>query len=321
MLLRLILISCLALFLFACAPVSVSQPASTITLPAGATITPTVQTSTPTLSTPTPNVEVDPAQAVGPAETPTFEPTLPEVTEAIPTITPNVTDAATPIPQPWANSSAIQIYSPGPQSKIISPLVIYGYAIPGYKHKGRVDLYGEDGRLLKTEDLQLNTVYKWAYFYWPLPFAINSAGELGRLTMSTQDEYGRLTAVNSIHLLLLPEGSSIIYPPGDLDLTERCKLEQPAQGQKPGGGTLTISGKMLPFNSLPLTIALVGRDGIMLNSQLVPLTPDGANSVPFRVDLPYSLQKGAWELLTVSQFDDRIGGLMYLYSQEIFLNP
>ncbi len=59
----------------------------------------------------------------------------------------------------------------------------------------------------------------------------------------------------------------------------------------------------------------------MLNSQLVPISPAGANPVPFRVEIPYSLQKGTWELLFVSQFDDRIGGLMYLYSQEIFLNP
>ncbi len=78
---------------------------------------------------------------------------------------------------------------------------------------------------------------------------------------------------------------------------------------------------MLPFNNLPLRVELIDRDGIVANSQLVPISFAGANFIPFRVDIPYTLSKGTWELYPVSQFDDRIGGLMYLYSQEIFLNP
>ncbi len=234
---------------------------------------------------------------------------------------PTKTSSFTAVPTPSTNAAAIQFYSPGPQSKIVSPLVLYGYAIPGYKHRGKVELFGEDGNVLASEILQLNTAYKWAYFYWPLPFNTTSAGELGRLTLSTQDKYGRTTAVNSVHLLLLSEGSSILYPPGDLDLMERCTIETPISGQKINGGMLIVSGKMHPFNALPLTIGLVGRDGTILDTQLIPITPDGANAVPFRVEMPYSLQKGTWELLFVSQYDDRIGGLMYLYSQEIYLNP
>ena len=273
---------------------------------------------TPKSNTPTPGILTSETTTASPIAS---EPTLVETEEPLSPVIPKTTAAATAIPQPSVNSGAIQIYGPGPLSKIVSPLKIYGYAIPGYRHKGRVDLYGEDGRLLASELLQLNTALKWAFFYWSLPFSVTSVGELGRLTMSTQDQYGRVTAVNSIHLLLLPEGASITNPPGDLDLMERCNIEQPITGQKISGGTLTIAGKMLPFNNLPLTIGLTGRDGSVLNSQLIPISPDGANPVPFRVDIHYSLQKGTWELLTVSQFDDRIGGLMYLYSQEIFLNP
>jgi hypothetical protein len=322
MLRRLFLTLSFGLLLAACAPKASPLPSPT------ATFRPLVPaTSTPEVLGPistttfTPELPTLAMPTAGPEFTSTFEPTLLETEPSLPTSIPKTTAVSTAIPTPSNNSGVIQFYGPGPQSKIISPLVMYGYAIPGYKRKGQVDLYGEDGRVLASEMLQLNTSYKWAYFYWPLPFFINSAGELGRLTLTTQDQYGRMTAANSIHLLLFSEGASILYPPGDLDLMERCTLETPAQGEKVSGGTLTVQGKMLPFNNLPLTVSLIGRDGSMLNSQMVPINPDGANRVPFRIDIPYSLDKGTWELLSVSQFDDRIGGLMYLYSQEVFLNP
>jgi hypothetical protein len=153
-----------------------------------------------------------------------------------------------------------------------------------------------------------------------MSFDIKTMGELGRLTLSTQDDYGRVNAVNSVHLLLLAEGTSIINLPGDL--RERCVIIQPAAGQPISGGVLTVAGKMRPFNNLPLTLELVDRDGNVIGTQMVaiPTTPD-ADGVAFRVDINYGISKAVWALLSVRQNDDRIGGLMYLYSQEFFLNP
>jgi hypothetical protein len=197
---------------------------------------------------------------------------------------------------------------------------VRGYAVPGHDKKGSLDLYGEDGRLLASQLLQLNTPYKWAIFYWEISFLPNSVGELGRLSLSTQDEYGRINAVNSVHLLLLSEGSSIITPPGNLQ--ERCVIEKPAAGQRLSGGLLRVSGKMRPYNNLPLTVELVSRDGQVIGTGLVPISPapDGGY-VPFRADIPYRIPYSLWALLVVRQLDDRISGVMYLYSQEIFLNP
>ena len=231
-----------------------------------------------------------------------------------------MTPEATSVPQPSADSGAIQILSPGPLSKIVGPIKAYGYAVPGYKNKGSLDLYGEDGHLLASQLLQLNTPYKWSAFYWELSYDTNSVGELGRLSLSTQDEYGRITAVNSVHLLLLSEGQSIISPPDDLK--ERCVIEQPAAGQRLSGGVLNVAGKMRPYNNLPLTVELVARDGRVIGTQLVPISPAFDNSyVPFRVAIQYVISQGTWALLVVRQFDNRIGGTMYLYSQEILLNP
>jgi len=284
-------------------PLPTALPTSTPT-----TISPTSELPSPTLpeASPTP----DSISVSVPTETLLPLPTL----NLLPTM------ATTAIPKPSADSGVIQFLSPGPLSKIVSPIKVYGYAIPGHDNQGSLDLYGEDGHLLASTLLQLYTPYKWAGFYLEMSFNINSLGELGRLTLSTKDDYGRVNAVNSVHVLLLAEGTSIINLPGDLK--ERCVIIQPVAGQRLSGGVLTVLGKMNPFNNLPLTLELVGRDGSVIGTQVVAIsrTPND-DGVPFRVDIHYNISKAMWALLSVRQNDDRIGGLMYLYSQEIFLTP
>jgi hypothetical protein len=309
------LICILLVFLTACGQTT-AKPSlvPTLTSLPSVTIQPTVKPSETTTSSPTKeNTPTSP-------DTPTLEPTLTETVAPIATITLPPTLTATSLPQPEVGSAAIQFYGPGPLSKAVSPMVVYGYAIPGYSARGRVFLFGEDGRLLASKLLQLNTAFTWAYFYGTLTFEVKGAGELGRLTMTTQDEYGRFTAENSVHLILLPEGISIINAPGNLK--ERCVIEKPVAGRRISGGSVTIAGKMLPYNSLPLEVELIGRDGKVIASQGTTISPSADDSyVSFQVDLPYSVPYGTWALMTVSQPDDRIAGTMYLYSREIYLYP
>jgi hypothetical protein len=311
---RFFLTCTLLAILTACLPATATpSPLPTLTPVPPATIQPTALPTEPATSSPTP--ENPPT----PATTPTLEPTITNTQPPIPTLMPP-TQAATSLPQPAVGSGAIQIFSPGPLSKLVSQVIVYGYAIPGYGNKGVVSLFGEDGRLLASALLQLNTSYTWAYFYWKLPFEIQAVGELARLTMSTQDQYGRLTAVYSLHLILLSEGFSIINPPGNMK--ERCVIDRPVAGRRITGGMLTVTGAMRPFNNLPLVVELIGRDGNIIASQAVASSPAPDDSyVPFQVDLPYSISTGAWSLLVLRQPDDRIGGTMYLYSREIFLSP
>jgi hypothetical protein len=319
--LRCLLFASLVLIaLTGCAPATPSalEPSRTPDLPTVTQAEPTPPE--PATSSPTPEIysptlpPITPTLTLTPELPPTETASLPLPTLAHPTA------QATAIPQPEVDSGAIQFFSPGPLSRVTSPIKFYGYAIPGYDRKGRIELFGEDGTLLAAELLQLNTDYKWAYFYWSLSFEARGAGELGRLALTTRDQYGRLTSIQSVHLILLPDGLDIINPPGNL--TERCVIETPVAGKRITGGTVLVSGVMRPFNSLPLVVELVGRDGSVLGSQLVSISPspDGLY-VPFQVDLPYAVSASTPVLLTVSQSDDRIGGTMYLYSQEINLNP
>lgn len=320
-----VFLACLVLIgLNACSDVTVSPEPSPLPMktpilvfvPSSTVVPPSLEASLPT-----PEISSSTAQTTS---TSTLEPTStenplpPTLLPALPL--PTTTIAATAIPQPAVGSSALQFLGPGPLSELVSPFYIYGYAIPGFNHTGTVTLYGEDGRVLTTQRLGLYTANSWAWYSWPLYFQVQGAGELGRLTMSTQDEYGRLTALYSVHLILLPEGNSIVTPPGDLK--ERCVIDQPVQGKWLAGGTLQVAGKMRPFNNLPLVVVLIGRDGKRLASQLVLVSPAADDSyVSFQVSLPYAISSGTWARLSVSQADDRISGMMYLYSEEIFLHP
>jgi hypothetical protein len=310
---RLLLTSLLLAVLAACIPLTetVQVPTSTLELPSATwteTLTDSPEPFTPTLlpetGTPTLGLEIPPTN--------TFAPPLPTLVK--PTLT------VTIAPQPAAESGAIQFYIPGPMSQITSPVRFSGYAIPGYKHKGMIELYGEDGSLLNDELLQLNTDYKWAYFSWSLDFDARGAGEFGRLTLSTRDQYGRLTAVKSVHLVLLSEGQEIINPAESF--AERCIIEDPPAGKRISGGTLQLSGKMHSYNDQPLIVELITREGVTVGSALVPISPgQEGNYLSFHVDVPYSVRGYTIALLSVRQPDDIIPGTMYLYSQEIVLNP
>jgi hypothetical protein len=79
---------------------------------------------------------------------------------------------------------------------------------------------------------------------------------------------------------------------------------------------------MRPFNSQPLVIELVTSSGAVVGSNMIAIqpTPDD-NYIPFEADISYNITAATWVRLTIRQSDDRIGGTMYLFSREVYLNP
>ena len=83
--------------------------------------------------------------------------------------------------------------------------------------------------------------------------------------MSTQDEYGRVTAMNSVHLILLARRFF------DHQSTRRFEgtLRDRAAGDRDAEflvGSLAVAGEMRPYNDLPLVVELVDRDGRVIAS-------------------------------------------------------
>ena len=313
------LMSLLLVVLTGCAPLwgnSLPTPWPTSYLPTAVALT-MAAISTPTQPTPTGPSTGTPT--IEPSATLTPSPTLSPTPFPLPSSFPTETSAPALTPEP-SSSAAIQILTPGPLSKLLSPIKLQGYVIPGYDNLVRIELYGEDGRLLARQLLRLYTSGKWAYLAIDIPFEVQAAAEVARLQISTQDLYGRASALNSVHLLLLSAGFAEINPPGNLD--ERCMLDTPSPGTRISKGTLTVSGQMRPFNSQPLVIELVTSSGAVVGSNMIAIqpTPDD-NYIPYEADISYNITAATWVRLTIRQSDDRIGGTMYLFSREVYLNP
>lgn len=264
-------------------------------------------------------------------------PTLPEPDAGLATLTPSATPlptlvfptpippplepSATPQLSPALSSAVMQVLSPGPMSKVLSPIRLRAYVIPGYGSKVRVELFGEDGRLLYRKILPVYTdVFKWAYLSVDISFTTRAAAELARLQISAEDANGNVVALGATHFLLMQDGYEEITPSGILN--ERCVFFAPVASVTVSGGTLAVSGTYLPFNTKPLILELLAEDGTIVGSQWMEVPPVfGGEPLSFNAEIAYSVDVQVPAYLVARQFDDRISGTMYLFSQPVVLNP
>jgi hypothetical protein len=254
---------------------------------------------------------------------PTPEPTsTPLPTPVFPTLIPSTLEpSATPQLSPALSSAVIQILSPGPMSTVLSPIRLRAYVIPGYDNKVHVEMYGEDDRLIYRKLMYVySDVFKWAYLSVDIPFTIRAAAELARLQITAEDTNGNMIALAATHLLLTPEGYEEITPSGILN--ERCVFITPASSATVSGGTVAVAGTYFPFNTEPLILELVADNGTIVGSQWLTV-PSALGNVPlsFNAEIIYSVDTQTQAYLVARQFDDRINGMIYFFSQLIVLNP
>jgi hypothetical protein len=142
---------------------------------------------------------------------------------------------------------------------------------------------------------------------------------VGRLQISTQDEYGMLQAVKSVHIMLLSVGDSIITNPEYL--RESVALVEPPLLHYITGGEVIVQGTMQVFNELPVIFELVNRQGQVLGSRMVSVGPADGEYYPININIAYQVTQYTPARLVVRQSDSRIPGPYYLYSQQLFLSP
>ena len=243
---------------------------------------------------------------------------------ALPTKTPRPTLSPTPRATftqttiPGHDSAAIQIFAPGPMSKVISPITLRMNIVAGESQKIQIDLYGEDGRLL-TRNVKRGVPPsgKGVPQQIKVPFEIRAAAEVGRLTVSTTDKEGRIQYLNSVRLLLLSSGVNEINPPGNP--SEPVGVFSPLEDEPASDGVLNLKGDIWPFNLNPVILELVGPEGESMGLRI--LNMDQLHPQLFETTIPYKVSEPTLARLTIRQDDDRIDGLFYVYSQEVLLNP
>lgn len=241
----------------------------------------------------------------------------------LPSRTPRPTLSPTPQPTftqttiPGHDPAAIQISAPGPMSKVVSPITLRMNIVAGKSEKVQIDLYGEDGRLLTRNVKSVPTSGRGVPQQIRIPFEIRAAAEVGRLTVSTTDNLGRLQSLNSVRVLLLSSGINEINPPGNP--SEPVGVFNPLEEDEISGGVLNIRGDVWPFNLNPVILELIDEDGRSMGLRILNL--DQLNPQLFETTLPYKVSKPTVARLTIRQDDDRIDGLFYVYSQEVLLTP
>ena len=260
------------------------------------------------------------ARAAGDSATATFAASFPNETPTlIPepgmTFTPGPTYTPTSIP--GHSPSVIQFLSPGPMSKVVSPISLRINIKIGESENMQVDLFGEDGRLLSRTVKKVPTSNRGILQSVKIPFEIGGTAEIGRISISTLDKAGRIQALNSVRVLLLSSGVNEITPTGNP--SEPVGVVSPEDEDAVSGGVLTVRGDVWPFSLQPVILELVGPDGRSLGLRI--LAVETANPQLFETTIPYRVSEATTARLLIRQDDDRMPGLFYVYSQVVLLNP
>lgn len=234
-----------------------------------------------------------------------------------PTLTPRPKATSTATTIPGHEPAAIQIISPGPMSKVVSPITLRMNILAGETEKAQIDLYGEDGRLLSRTVKKVPLSGDGVFQQIKIPFEIRATAEVARITISTTDKAGRIQALNSVRILLLSSGTNEITTPGNP--SEPVGVFSPTVKDTASDGVLDVRGDIWPFNLNPVIFELIGPDGKSLGLRV--LTVDQLNPQLFETTIPYRVVEPTLARLTIHQDDDRMSGPFYIYTQEILLNP
>ncbi len=271
--------------------------------------------------TPTPQVE-------RPEEnhTPTIE-NMPAVTTTpTPTLTStpahfedeSVATPSKPFELPFAD---IQFIKPGALSKVVSPIDLHVYLLPGDNGRARVELFGEDGRLMYRKlfvfggsgDIQTNLRAE-------IEFEIKGVAETASLVISVDDAYGRIKARASQELILLSLGDSDINPSGDL--LEPIIIQEPQPKVLVQGGALIVSGLVRTASTQPLLVELVTTDGRVIGNRLAGIAPEPKDGHRlFAAEVPYVVYSPTWVRVTVSEWSNKLSAPFQLTSVEVLLAP
>ena len=214
-----------------------------------------------------------------------------------------------------------EIFQLGDLSKVVSPLTVSSRLTCGEGKVVRVELHGEDGRLLarhlRTYD---NIPYTAARLGVPFDFETNAAAELGRLVISAEDLYGRLIEVNSVNLVLLSQGMTELNPPTALQ--QAIIIQEPQETTLIQNGRLIVTGRARPASNQPLRVMLLGEDGHILGQRLagvpIPIPGDYGTYV---AEVLYTVKEITPALLVVFEEGEPMSDITYLTSLNVILAP
>jgi hypothetical protein len=215
----------------------------------------------------------------------------------------------------------LNLYRPGPDSRLVSPIEISAYVYPGAQGKISLQLWDEAGNLTADQLIQFKDS-GWVAFSSQIPFEVKAAGESALLTLTSFDDSGRRIALTSVPLLLLQLGESQVEVPGFAK--NPFVLRQPAASTTVSGNPLHLEGYLHSFSTLPVIIEVINNNGAMVCSKQigVPGVSSGDEYSSFSLDLPCLVSENTPVRISLRQTMDRLPYLdLALSSVLVTLTP
>lgn len=211
----------------------------------------------------------------------------------------------------------IQFIRPGPLSRVVSPIDLQVYLRPGADGRARVELYGEDNRLMYRKLFAYSGTVM-VNLFTEIDFEIEGVAEAARLVVSVDDDSGRTLALASEELILLSIGDEDINPPGDL--LESILIQQPGVRQLVQGGEVLVTGLARTGNDHPLLVELIDGEGRVVGQRLAGIS-DGARDMHrlYAAEVLYQVNSPTWVRLTVREMHSRFGTPIQVSSIEVLL--
>ncbi|MGB9673828.1 MAG: hypothetical protein ACPL3P_06785 [Anaerolineales bacterium] len=275
--------------------------------PPSETVQMVIQTEEPPTSTATPRISQ-------PTSTPSVSETVdPNLMLPLAITPPEIQ----PIPP-----AIIQFRRPGPYSKVISPFTVYAYLKPGKGGQVQLTLYGEDWRILVRQIKPLPYINREGYatLYEDIPFEIPGTAETAWLSLAVMDEFGRITSVNSLPLILLSIGQSDIILPADFNAP--IVIQQPLPETLLQGKKVIASGLARSGGDTYLMLELITQDGKIVGQKVTDVNPPKEGGMgTFTAEIPYEIEEATPALLVVWQGKGSISNVIYLSSVGVLLSP
>ena len=244
-------------------------------------------------------------------ETPIPETPLPTVT---PTFEPGFTDFA-----------QVRFISPGPMSSLVSPIKLQVLIVSGQSEIVRVELLGEDGRVLQRGLERVKRDPNGGnYRSFDLAFEIRAVSEKGYIRISSKDDHGRIQVLNTMPVLLYSVGTNQINPVGNM-IYERVMYEGLKNEDEVHGGVVNIKGRFWPFNTQPVFLELLLPNGEAISSRVLDFK--GVDTESFETTLPYKVTEPTLVRLSIHQdnpdfaSDPDLGKYVYVHTMELMLYP
>lgn len=248
-----------------------------------------------------------------------------QATASPPTVAPTASGArATGAPaERVLPREAITILSPGPGSKVASPVQLSGEADPTFEQTLAVRVVSMDGTTMTSLSTTIRAdAGQRGPFAVQIPVDVPQPQQAMLQVYAASPRDGGFTHLASVIVTLLPQGA-----PGEQirpasAQPERIVIDQPGPGQSLTGGKVHIAGFALASFEQTLVVELYDGEGRRLASQPVIISaPDMGVPGPFQTDLAYPATASGPGRVVVRDISPANGADVHLASVEASLSP